>query len=465
MNGPITKIQLDVLEKAIDKVFNKIGIDVEFTKHFLDRVNDPRNDDQISLRELGQLFVKGYKKWGRQIAKMPIDSQAVMKDLSTALNIPFVINKGKQGKDMIAKTIMRKQNFNTPDMELPVESINEELEPDSKINMNMINAVLTNMRSRRRINPTAADALRTSLEFQLNKHGFTAHIAMRVVEKMVERREDLPHDFVNAFMQSLADKIETSYYTETTTNEDRDPFSREVMVPGLGGYTVSTLQRTIENKLEDLHARAKRGDPHAFRQIAYLLKDPAFNAMLDALMKTYDKLATQTQHRKAFGEAMHNDTFSNVKSESINDYDIVKTNGKYLLMRSKNDDEYYIIAKKHNKGISAIANGAKVDDNEWEFSSIGKTSQGYGVSYHETPLEGFAEWTDDMFEDMHGAKKGSQVKGKEKTPSKSKPTHGGETSHPLRGRLVGEEDVKEMWDHFQLTDKIIGVRPRKNTGV
>lgn len=155
----------------------------------------------------------------------------------------------------------------------------------------------------------------------------------------------------------------------TKTNEDRDPFSHEVMVRGLGAYTVGTLQKNIESKIRDLHARAKSGDPSAFRQIAYLLKDPAFNAMLDALITTYDKLATQTQHRKAFGE------------------------------------------------------------------------------------------------DIHGAKKGSQVKGREKTPSKSKPTHGGETAHPLRGRLVGEADVKEMWEHYQHTNKIIGVRSRKNTGV
>ena len=43
MTQPITKSQLDALEAAADKVFGKLGIDIEFTRHFLDRVNDERN--------------------------------------------------------------------------------------------------------------------------------------------------------------------------------------------------------------------------------------------------------------------------------------------------------------------------------------------------------------------------------------------------------------------------------------
>jgi len=133
MNKPITQAQLDTLERAVDKVFGRIGIDVEFTRHFLDRVNDERNRRQITIRELAELFAKEYKRWGRDIARMPIDSQAVMKDLSSEINIPFVLNPDDREKDLVAKTVMRKKNFKTPNKELPVESVVKEAKRPSKI--------------------------------------------------------------------------------------------------------------------------------------------------------------------------------------------------------------------------------------------------------------------------------------------------------------------------------------------
>ena len=44
----ITKSDLDQLEKYADRLFGAVGIDVEFTRHFLDRVNDERNKKQIT---------------------------------------------------------------------------------------------------------------------------------------------------------------------------------------------------------------------------------------------------------------------------------------------------------------------------------------------------------------------------------------------------------------------------------
>jgi len=114
-----------MLERVIDKVFANLNIDVEFTKHFLDQVNNERNKKQITIRELGELFAKEYKRWGNTIKHMPVDSQAVMKDLSSAINIPFVLNKDGKEKELVAKTVMRKKDFKTPDKQLPVESVSE----------------------------------------------------------------------------------------------------------------------------------------------------------------------------------------------------------------------------------------------------------------------------------------------------------------------------------------------------
>ena len=119
----ITQTQLNALENALDKIFSKVGIDVEFTRHFIDRVNDERNMTQITLRELGQLFAKTYQKYGKPIAQMGPDAEAVLKDMASDVNVPFALewNKSTQMLELIAKTVMRKKNFKTPDREFAVE--------------------------------------------------------------------------------------------------------------------------------------------------------------------------------------------------------------------------------------------------------------------------------------------------------------------------------------------------------
>ena len=84
----VTQADLNQLEQFADKLFGKVGIDVEFTRHFLDRVNDERNSKPITPAELTRLFKQEYKRYGKPIAKMGPDKEAVMKDLQTNLNLP-----------------------------------------------------------------------------------------------------------------------------------------------------------------------------------------------------------------------------------------------------------------------------------------------------------------------------------------------------------------------------------------
>ena len=121
VNEDITKSDLDQIEKYADKLFAAVGIDVEFTRHFLDRVNDERNKKPISTAELIGLFKKTYKKHGKKIPALGPDAEAVIKDMRTDINVPFVLNIDRDGMlDLVAKTVMRKQNFKTTNMELPV---------------------------------------------------------------------------------------------------------------------------------------------------------------------------------------------------------------------------------------------------------------------------------------------------------------------------------------------------------
>ena len=118
----VTNKDLDDIEKFADKLFAKLDVDVNFTKHFGDRVNDPRNKTDITKSELIALFKKTYRQHGKAIASMDDHAEAVIKDIQKDINLPFVLNYNKKTKelDLVAKTIMRKKDFKTHSPELKV---------------------------------------------------------------------------------------------------------------------------------------------------------------------------------------------------------------------------------------------------------------------------------------------------------------------------------------------------------
>ena len=117
----VSKSDLDQIEKYADKLFAAVGIDVEFTRHFHDRVNDERNKKPINSAELIRLFRLTYKKYGKKIAQMNPDAEAVITDMERDVNMPFVINLDKGGMlDLVAKTVMRKKDFKTSSQKLRV---------------------------------------------------------------------------------------------------------------------------------------------------------------------------------------------------------------------------------------------------------------------------------------------------------------------------------------------------------
>ena len=112
----VTQKDLEDVEQAADKYFNKIGLDVEFTRHFLDRVNDRRNRKQITADELHDIFKDAYLKYGLKLRGREDDYEAVFKDMTSDINAPFVLNHNERTGEveLIMKTIMRKPNFRTP---------------------------------------------------------------------------------------------------------------------------------------------------------------------------------------------------------------------------------------------------------------------------------------------------------------------------------------------------------------
>ena len=116
----VSQTELDALEKYLDKLWSKVGIDVEFTRHFIDRVNDTRNKSQISSAEIIKIYRETFKKYGKKVAQLGPDAEAVLTDLSTNINVPFVLNWNSGELELVAKTIMRKKNFGTSDPQFKV---------------------------------------------------------------------------------------------------------------------------------------------------------------------------------------------------------------------------------------------------------------------------------------------------------------------------------------------------------
>ena len=117
----VTQGQLNDLEKFGDRLLKKFNIDIEFTRHFADRMNDKRNDPAIKVTELQRLFKKIAKNKGKDVKKHG-DAEAVLKDMQSDLNLPVVVNYKNGEFEVVNKTIMRKKNFKTTSPEIKYES-------------------------------------------------------------------------------------------------------------------------------------------------------------------------------------------------------------------------------------------------------------------------------------------------------------------------------------------------------
>jgi hypothetical protein len=108
----VTQQQLNDLEKFADRLLNKFDIDIEFTRHFKDRMNDPRNKPAITVPEMQKLFKKIADNKGKRIKKYG-NAEAVLKDIQSDLNLPVVVNWKNGEFEVVNKTIMRKKGFKT----------------------------------------------------------------------------------------------------------------------------------------------------------------------------------------------------------------------------------------------------------------------------------------------------------------------------------------------------------------
>jgi hypothetical protein len=108
------------IDKYADKQLNPIDV-VLTDRHFFERLTDPRNDKPISAAELTGFFKRIAKNKKKFLEFLDQYGQVVAKDNRTNINIPFM----KQANRVIAKTIMRKDDFKTSNPTYKFEDIHE----------------------------------------------------------------------------------------------------------------------------------------------------------------------------------------------------------------------------------------------------------------------------------------------------------------------------------------------------
>ena len=119
----LDEIPMDDLQKIdhyADKQLNPVDV-VLTDKHFFDRLTDPRNKKPISQAELIGFFKRLGKKKKDFLNFLQLYGQIVAKDNRSKINIPFM----KQANKVIAKTVMRKDDFKTSSPEYKFEGVND----------------------------------------------------------------------------------------------------------------------------------------------------------------------------------------------------------------------------------------------------------------------------------------------------------------------------------------------------
>lgn len=124
VNEVVPEPEIDDIDDYADDVLDPIDIDIP--PHFIDRVNDKRNRPEIETDELYDFFDK-LSDEKDELVDLLDQGEVVATDSDTDINIPLTKDIRKsQLRDKVvavAKTIMRKPNFQTTSTKLTFEQI------------------------------------------------------------------------------------------------------------------------------------------------------------------------------------------------------------------------------------------------------------------------------------------------------------------------------------------------------
>lgn len=118
INEWVPEPEIDDIEDYADDVLDPL--DLKIPPHFVDRVNDRRNNPSIEADELYDFFDKLSDEKDDLEDLLDDEGEIVATDSDTNINIPLA-KDNKRVNTIVAKTIMRKKNFLTPNKKLVFE--------------------------------------------------------------------------------------------------------------------------------------------------------------------------------------------------------------------------------------------------------------------------------------------------------------------------------------------------------
>ena len=413
LNEEITKSQLDSIEAYADKLFAKLGIDIEFTKHFLDRVNDERNKKPITIPELIGMFKRLHKKHGKPLSKVDDDFDAVVKDFNNNINIPFAINVTPNDIDLVAKTVMRKKDFKTS---TPVIALNENASYQKDINLIEKLATLTQHMLDKGMNIEPLPNLEFVNGDSKNARDFFGKTAYydptsQTIVLYTEGRH--PKDIARSYthemihhIQNLEGRLGNITTTNTTEDDELDQIEREAYLNG------NMTFRNWTDSLNEIQTPAKEEDvnPKELKmgiEVEMEHTDSQVKAKVIALQhlaedpKYYTKLKSLGLEEKKNKDPFGLNQFAREIAEGV------LNEGRYDKFTNEISKIVFEAFKDiHDRG-----------DKEGEFEfSVGPDDEDIFSDQFEFDLAGVVEITDDEYVVDGGANAGFDNKGEEITP-------------------------------------------------
>jgi len=244
----MSQVALQSVEDFADKELNPL--DIEFTSHFFDRLVDPRNIKPISSAELIGFFKRLAKKKKQLFDFLSKYKEIVATDNRTDINIPLV----KQSNTAIAKTIMRKKDFKTPDPKIEFsESLNESVNDSFDDALNSLIRYMVDQSMDIQPLPTLK-IIDNDVENANNVLGKTAYYDPNNCSITLYTLNRHPKDILRSFSHEMIHRIQDNEgrltnINTTNTNEDGDlpELEREAYLNG--NMTFRNWEDSIKNEI------------------------------------------------------------------------------------------------------------------------------------------------------------------------------------------------------------------------
>jgi len=114
--------EISILEAVLNEKFSKERLKFKMSVHFVkDRMNHPRNTPVITITELQGIFNRLTTVYISQLMRLKHNDSFNVRCTKSDINIPCAISKtkdatGKDNREVIAITVMRKPNFVSKDL-------------------------------------------------------------------------------------------------------------------------------------------------------------------------------------------------------------------------------------------------------------------------------------------------------------------------------------------------------------